>query len=128
VKIRRQRRPNRYTVLDNKVIYDTRLSWRALGLLAYLLSKPDGWETDAQRLAALRKEGRDAVRSALNEIEAAGYLVRRRFQNERGQWITETLLNDEPKSGFQASVNQALLVTTDSKDGSLRSRAVTETR
>ena len=32
-----------YTVLDNTFIQDTRLSWKAKGVMTYLLSLPDDW-------------------------------------------------------------------------------------
>lgn len=89
-------RPERYTVVNRKVIDDDRLSYRALGLLVYLLDKPDNWRVEAAQLARGRTEGRDAVRAALMELAEAGYLVRQRRQNDGGQWITETFLYETP--------------------------------
>ncbi|WP_395691782.1 helix-turn-helix domain-containing protein [Nocardioides sp.] len=135
MKIIRQRRPDRFTVLDNQLIENADLSFRALGVLAYLLSRPDGWETDSTRLARNRPEGRDAVRTALKELERAGYLMRRHVQdNTTGRWSTVTEVLDSPEtdsqaSGIQASVSQssdiqssdsqALLESTDTEHGDL---------
>lgn len=69
-----------------RVLQDERLSFRALGILAHLLSLPDQWRTSATRLAAQRKEGRDAVETALAELDGAGYLSRRRIQYRNGTW------------------------------------------
>lgn len=99
MKIIRAHRPKRFTVLDNASIEDIRLSFRALGVLTYLLSRPDGWQTDSTRLAATRKEGRDATRTALRELEAAGYLSRSRVQDPAtGRWTTTAQVVDNPGS------------------------------
>ncbi len=101
MKILRGKRQKNFTIMANKVIYDDQLSYRALGLLTYLLSKPDGWETDSSRLSEGRKEGRDAVRTAMAELKKAGYLVHRRVQDKgSGRWTTVAELTDEPEDGF----------------------------
>src|SRR5262249_52769227 len=91
-------RPERYTVLGNQVINDDQLSYRALGVLTFLLSKPDDWRTDSETLARPgKREGRDAIRSALRELERAGYLRRTRRQEPRtGRWVTESHVYDTP--------------------------------
>lgn len=85
-----------FVVIPNQAVEDRRLSYRARGLLAYLLSRPDGWRTDSERLAETAREGRDAVRTALRELESADYLRRHRGQDERGHWVTETVVIDDP--------------------------------
>lgn len=67
----------RFTVIDNTAIEDERLSFRALGLLTYLLSKPDEWKANVAHLCERHVEGREAVRSALRDLESLGYVVRR---------------------------------------------------
>jgi len=95
VRIIRAKRDTHFTVMANDVIFDDRISYRALGLLTFLLSKPDGWETDSDRLSAGRKEGRDAIRSAMNELKAAGYLRQNRTQDPiTGRWSTIGELSD----------------------------------
>jgi hypothetical protein len=83
--------------MANDVIYNQAISFRALGVLVYLLSKPDGWETDSERLANGRKEGRDAIRTAFKEMESAGYLIRKKIQDAvTGRWSTVGELTDNP--------------------------------
>lgn len=96
MRIRRVEIPKGWTSIPNGSIEDTTLSFRALGVLTYLLSRPADWETDSERLAATRREGRDAVRRGLRELEAARYLFRIRQQGARGRWSTYHLLFDEP--------------------------------
>lgn len=89
-------RRRRYVVVDQAAIEDARLSFRARGVLAFLLSKPDDWSIDSERLAADTVEGRDAVRTALKELETYGYFRREKRQVEKGRWITEATLYESP--------------------------------
>lgn len=65
-----------YTIMSNAHLRDKALSLRAMGLMSRMLSLPEDWDYTVAGLAAICKEGRDAVRKALQELEAAGYLVR----------------------------------------------------
>ena len=101
MKIRRAIPRQQFLQIRNEVIRDYRLSWRARGLLAELLSYPPGWEPNIDELVEAAKqtgghcEGRDAMRKAASELESVGYLIRRKHQNERGQWVTELEIYDE---------------------------------
>ena len=65
-----------YTTMSNHHLRNSELSLRAMGLMSKMLALPDDWDYTVAGLAAICKEGRDAVRKALQELEAAGYLVR----------------------------------------------------
>jgi hypothetical protein len=109
--IQRAPRPSaQYTCLHNDVLRDERLSFRALGVLVEILSRPDNWKTRSESLAANRREGRDAVRAALKELETAGYLVRRKVRDERGRISTVSVIYDVPQVDAQASPTGADLV------------------
>lgn len=66
-----------WSAVPNELIEDPALSWKAKGLWAYLHSRPDGWQVYEADLIKRAKDGRDAVRSGLAELEAQGYLERR---------------------------------------------------
>lgn len=91
-------------MLSNRVLRDGRLSWRARGILAYLLSQPDNWRTSSAQLARNATEGRDAVRAALDELIRAGYMARVRSQDERGRWSTTTYVYDEPDAAHAGEI------------------------
>ena len=65
-----------FTHVENTVFFDHALSLKAKGLLSMMLSLPEDWVYSVEGLVSLCKEGRDAVRSALAELEDAGYMVR----------------------------------------------------
>ncbi len=87
--IRRAARPTRdFLIIRNSTVQDPDLSLKALGLLTRILSRPDDWRIDRDSLASECKEGVATVRTALQELTAAGYLVHTKRQDEKGRWVT----------------------------------------
>lgn len=75
---------NGYTVMSNHHLRNKNLSLKAKGLLSQMLSLPDDWDYTLKGLAAINKESVDAIRTAIWELEDAGYVVRTRVRDERG--------------------------------------------
>lgn len=69
----------RFVAILNDTARDAELSFRARGVLAYMLSHRDGWRFSVDSIARAGKEGREAVRTAIHELEEAGYLERRQY-------------------------------------------------
>lgn len=65
-----------YTVMSNYHFRDKRLSFKAKGLLSFMLSLPEDWDYSVQGLITTAKDGRDSVTSGLKELEHYGYLKR----------------------------------------------------
>ena len=82
VRVRRKRR--NYTQLENGLLDDGQLSYKALGLLVFMLRQPDDWEFTLEWLAKQHKDGLSAVRSTMAELETAGYVVRGNQQRDDG--------------------------------------------
>ena len=78
-----------YTVMSNYHLRDTALTLKAIGLLSKMLSLTDEWDYTTRGLAAICKEGVDAIGAALKELELHGYLIRRQLRDSRGR-ITDT--------------------------------------
>lgn len=74
-----------YTTMCNYHLRDNTISFKAKGILSMFLSLPKNWNYSVSGLAAISKEGKDGILSGLKELEAAGYLERHRYRNERGR-------------------------------------------
>jgi len=95
--IGRKRKKNGFTQISNSMLEDSRLSWRAKGLLSYMLSRPNNWKINKKDLLNKASEGRDAVQSVLNELKEYKYLHIYPAQREGGNltgWVWE--YDDEP--------------------------------
>ena len=85
-----------FTVVRNEAIRDKQLSFRARGLLAWMLSHESGRLITAAAMIEAGMEGRDSVRTALRELEAAKYICRIRYMDRTGQWFHEMTVTDLP--------------------------------
>ena len=90
-----------FTVMGNTHLRDKNLSLKAVGLLSKMLSFNDGWQFSTRGLAAICKEGPDAILSALKELEKNGYLVRHRGRDSKGRLVTtEFDIYESPQAGL----------------------------
>ena len=90
------------------------MSMKATCLLLKMLGKPDNWDYTINGMKTFCKEGRDAIRSALQELEYFGYLERRKVRDARGRYtdieyiIYEVPISLPPQSGYPESENPSL--------------------
>ena len=63
-----------FAMVSKSWINDCNISFKAKGIMVYLISKPDFWKIRECDLVNMSTEGRAAIRSALLELETAGYL------------------------------------------------------
>ncbi len=86
-----------YFQCSRQLPQDLNLSLEAVGLLCYLLSKPDGWEVQFEDVEKRSEWGRDKRRRIFAEIEHAGYFERKRFRNAKTQqWEYDLDLHEQP--------------------------------
>ncbi|MCM1360136.1 MAG: hypothetical protein NC132_06475 [Corallococcus sp.] len=83
---------DKFSVIPLEVFKDKRLDYRSRGILATLISLPDGWNFSIPGLVALvkgdgRGEGKDAVRASLQYLEKLGYLRRIQSHDENGAFL-----------------------------------------
>ena len=93
----RTKREHSYTVVSNKVYDKNQLSWQAMGLLGYLLTKPDNWQVMVAELVNVTKDtkkptGREGVYNIINELKEKGFISVRK--NSDGS--TDYTVYDEP--------------------------------
>ena len=94
----RVERTRDYTVMCNHHLKDSNLSLKAKGLLSMMLSLPDEWNYTARGLAAICKEGVDAIGKTLKELELAGYIIRRQLRGKDGRISdTEYTIFEKPR-------------------------------
>lgn len=96
-----------YTIASNRYLRDKRLSLKAKGLLSMMLSLPDDWNYSVNGLAAICKDGPDAVRGAIRELEAEGYVIRSHKRGKGGR-IKDIEYNiyEEPVRQRQSGLEQ----------------------
>ncbi len=89
---------NPYTMINKAGLEDARLSFKARGILSYLLSKPDNWQVRTKDLVNNSREGRTSIYSGLKELEEHGYLKRYAVRNEKKRIISwESIVYEEPQ-------------------------------
>lgn len=96
--IRTVKRDNPYAVIDKRFLGNVHLSFKAKGILAYLLSKPDNWQILVSDLIKQSTDGRDSVYSGLKELEMNGYLERKIVRDGKGKFLGyEYVVYEAPK-------------------------------
>ena len=88
-----------YTVMSNYHLRDKSLSLKAKGLLSQILSLPEVWDYTLSGLCYINRESKDAIRSAVNELERAGYIERHQTTDESGKFSSnEYIIHEQPVS------------------------------
>ncbi|BAL00212.1 hypothetical protein OBV_30130 [Oscillibacter valericigenes Sjm18-20] len=86
-----------YTVMSNYHLRDKGLSLKAKGLLSQMLSLPEDWDYTLSGLSHINRESKDAIRSAVNELEAAGYIQRHQTTDASGKFSgNEYVIHESP--------------------------------
>ena len=77
-----------YTVMNNTFLRDDKLSWKAKGLFAYILSLPEDWKIYLNELQTHATDGETSLRSAIKELTDNGYIVQKRLKDDKGRWAS----------------------------------------
>lgn len=86
-----------YTLMSNYHLRDKNLTLKAKGLLSWMLSNTDDWDYTVAGIVSVMKENRDAINSALCELEDYGYLTRQRVRDNTGKFTdVEYLITEKP--------------------------------
>lgn len=112
-KFRIEKKSN-FTVVSNDILMNNYMSMKATCLLMKMLGKPDNWDYTINGMKTFCVEGRDAIRSALKELEKFGFLERRKVRDSRGRYtdieyiIYEEPISRSPRSAHPESENPSL--------------------
>lgn len=76
-----------FTILNNEFLKRNDLSWKAKGILAYVLSLPDDWNINLNELMKHATDGKDAFRSGWKELTEKGYIERYPIKDKKTKRI-----------------------------------------
>ena len=85
-----------FTTISNYLIYSPDLSFKAKGLLIYMISRPENWIFYETEIAKNSRDGLSGIRSGIKELITQGYIVRHRIRLKDGTfkgseyWIYDT--------------------------------------
>lgn len=90
IKFRRREHP--YALIDKAGLTDSRLSYRARGILACCMTMPPKLRVSMQYLVENSTDGAKSVRAGFRELAASGYAKLERVRDRHGhvigtQWV-----------------------------------------
>lgn len=80
----RKNKKSDYTIVDNNIFKNSKLTLKAKGMICTMLSLPDDWNFSEMGLTQLSNDSRTGIRSTLQELQELGYLKRERIRDEKG--------------------------------------------
>jgi len=92
-----------FTQIPNDWLRDSRLSLKAIGLLAQIMTHVPGWNMSINSLANRNNAGRDQIRTAISELEEFGYLTRE--QSREDGRFSETIWRTSDPADIPLSEN-----------------------
>lgn len=110
VKIKKRETP--YILIDKKGVRDPRLSWKATGLLTYLIGLPEDWKIRLNNLATCKIDGLTACKSALRELREYNYC--HYFEVRKSGKVVETFyIVYEVPTPYSEELKEDLFLTED---------------
>lgn len=131
--IKRRVRRERFTTVNNEYLQDVNLSWKAKGLITYIMSLPSDWVLNVQDLKNRSKDRRDATAAGLRELIENGYCQRTEVRNTDGTFngysyevsdlkeFAEKPCADNPKTENPCAGNPKLINTNNTKNSTKHS-------
>ena len=79
---------NPFVMIDKNVFEDTSLSFKAKGILGYLLSRPNDWTLIIADIQKRSTNGKDSVKNGIDELIERGYIVKTEQPRQAGKFAT----------------------------------------
>lgn len=128
--ITKSKRKRNFTTVSNDYLRDENLSWKAKGLITYIMSLPPDWDLNISDLKKRSKDGRDSTSTGIQELIENGYCTRVLKRDEKGRVLgydytvsdikefenSDCPITDAPITDNPTSDNQSLLNTNSNKD------------
>lgn len=89
-----------YTVIDNTVLQDTSISFKAKGIFAYLWMQSDTWNFYEKEVVKHSTDGISSLRAGIKELENHGYLLRQRKRVKGKLKDSMWFLSESPNLDF----------------------------
>ncbi|OLP64336.1 hypothetical protein BACPU_25610 [Bacillus pumilus] len=108
--IRTNKNENPFVQVDKTFVEDNNLKWASKGLMVYLLSRPDDWSINQKDLVNRSTDGEAAVRTALLDLMANGYVHYYAQRNPDGtvaEWVYEVFESPEFNTHKEAAMQEA---------------------
>lgn len=86
-----------YVVMNRTALNDNRLSWKAKGIMAYMLSMPDDWVFHMKELVTHSTDGERAFRAGFKELQDHGYVTRQPVREGQRIASWETIVHEVPQ-------------------------------
>lgn len=126
VKVKKKK--NEFCQISNALLNDSRLSLRARGLAAMLISKPENWQVSIEVLVRECKEGRDAIQGCFRELKTFGYADLKAYKNEAGDFAgKQWTIHEEPLTDGRPEKRLIRSSTDGLKNGPSEKRTVVKT-
>ncbi len=101
---------DQFAQIPNSWLRDSRLSLKAIGLLAQIMTHVPGWNMSINSLAQRNNVGRDQIRTAIQELEEFGYLTRE--QSREDGKFSETIWRTSDPTEIPLSENSTTVNPT----------------
>ena len=113
--IMKRKHSGSFAVVPNITANDSQLSIDALGLLVFLLSKPNDWQVNVANLRKRFEIGRDRVYAILKQLETAGYVRKSQSKKSKSnQFCTvEYIVFDTQEAAKSDEIDEPLPENTD---------------
>ena len=98
--IYREKRKDRFTIIDNVPLQDSNISNKALGLLVRMLAFPDDWKFyESDLVKRCNKDGREAIHNQMLELQSLGYVTKIHNRDKNGKFAkTDLVVHEQPVS------------------------------
>lgn len=105
-----------FTVIDNSIFKNKKLSLKGKGMICTMLSLPDNWNFSEEGLTELSNDSRAGIRSTLSELMELGYLKRERNRDEKGRLRDTTYIIYEEPMYQKLTLDKPMLVKKHNKE------------